>query len=157
MPNLQLHGLELSERGVAICQTLEKSKRLPLGCVQQGSLSLIPYPSLTFDMVYCRLVLQGYPYLPNTGLGIEGIVEEMYRVTAPQGLIYLQVPEKEYRNYLVMYQCMSENDLHHLASKFNLRLVTKMTGKTLKSPDNTNVVQSMTEQFAPYSGYLFQK
>jgi len=114
MPNLVLHGLEMSDLGVELCKKLEASERLPVGCVSQGDMRLIPYGSASLDVVYTRLSLQSLPYLGEARIGLRECLEEVERVIVPGGLLIATCPLGEGFDYKLPFQYLSPKLLHNL-------------------------------------------
>lgn len=76
-PNWEVHGLDLLPK--------KKRKRSPeVGNVVQGEVSILPYKSNQFDLVYSKWA---YSYFPDK---IKAIVEAL-RVVKPGGVILMQV------------------------------------------------------------------
>lgn len=114
MPNVQLQGLELSDLGVELCKKLESSERLPVGCVSQGDMRLIPFKAESFDVVYARLSLQSLPYLGETQIGLQECFDEVERVTAPGGLLIAICPLGEGFDYKLPFQCLTPQLMNSL-------------------------------------------
>jgi SAM-dependent methyltransferase len=114
IPNLVLSGMELSDLGVELCQKLEKSERLPVGCVSQGDMRLIPYKSSSFDIIYARLSLQYLPLLPHTSIGLAECLEELGRIIEPGGLLVAICPMGEGFDYKLPFQYLSPEILNRL-------------------------------------------
>jgi SAM-dependent methyltransferase len=121
--NVRIRGLELSQLGVDLCQTLEASGRLPEGCVQQGDMRLMPYADATCDVVYARMSLWSLPYWPGTGLGVEAALAEMARVLRPGGVLALTTLFGAGRDYMLFRQFLTEVDLRVLSQNNGLKLL----------------------------------
>jgi SAM-dependent methyltransferase len=114
MPNVQLQGLELSDLGVELCKKLESSERLPVGCVSQGDMRLIPYKADSFDVVYARLSLQALPLLGSLPIGLRECLDEVKRILKPRGLFIAICPRGSGFDYKLPFQYLNPTDLVEL-------------------------------------------
>ena len=74
-----LHGIEPSTEMAAHARHKAAAHRVPLEVVE-GSADCLPYPPVSFDAVFCTLVLHHLP-----GSMQEGAIREMRRVLRPSG------------------------------------------------------------------------
>lgn len=139
MPNLRIKGLELSDLGVDLCKKLEKSERLPEGCVQQGDARFIPYPKHSFDVVYSRYSLNSLPIFPIQEIGFDSYLYEINRIIKDKGflILYLDVGDLDYdfklfKNYInleKLKKVFHQNNLIILNSKITEQIkIEKILG-----------------------------
>ncbi len=151
MPNIRIHGLELSDLGVELCHKLEKSERLPIGCVQQGDLRLAPYKSGSFDVVFAHLSLMEIPFLAETNIGFYEIIEELKRVLRPNGLLITTLPYGQGFNKKLPRQQFREEMLVSLEKNgWQLKKLTPPTHSNNLIRSNINVPTGLTYQTEKY-------
>jgi len=122
--NLDLKGLELSQLGLNMCNSLIQAEKLPKDCVIQGDMRQLPYTANSFDVVFANLSLYCLPYIPNTGLGLEEALNEICRVLSPKGVLKMSFPHGHWRDYSMSHQFMNEESLKRLISDYPLELVS---------------------------------
>lgn len=122
-PNLNLHGIDISKRGLDIAQQLVQSHRLPQGCLTQGDITTLPFASESFEILNCRTSLPYIPFSPHTGTGAEALFAEANRVLVPRGLMSIVTQEGTGRLYAPFIQYYSSNDIEFLAQQTGLRIL----------------------------------
>lgn len=129
-PNVKAKGIELSQLGYSICQELIQSDRLPKDSVVLGDMRHLPYQTASFDVVFSNLSLNGLPYIPGTGLGLEEAFQEILRVLRPNGILKLFLPCGDWFNYSTFYQLCDDSTLNKLIHNTNFKIISR-TEETL--------------------------
>jgi len=80
-PSAEVAAIDASQARVSQCQMRLAS--LPNACAQRADATFIPFPDESFDLVFCRFLLE---YLPNRAAALH----EMTRVCKPGGTVLLQ-------------------------------------------------------------------
>jgi SAM-dependent methyltransferase len=126
-PGLRLQGLELSPRGLRLCHSLEKTGKLPSGCVQQGDIQMIPHGSTTFEVVYSRQSPALLPLAASTQTGWRRFLAECHRVLKPGGLMFLATFAGEGQVLLPFMQLLNPASLDTLATETGFQVVERET------------------------------
>lgn len=107
----QVHGLELSERGVKLAQQLESMRKLPAGCVVHGNMLGLPYDDNSMDVVNFSASLDALPLLEDKSVGMRAALAEAWRVLKPGGVIGILTLDGKGRQYLPFRQILGEGDV----------------------------------------------
>jgi SAM-dependent methyltransferase/transcriptional regulator with XRE-family HTH domain len=121
-PRLELHGLEQSQRGFKLCQSLEKAGQLPEGCVQLGDFQLIPHGNEAFDVLYSRQSIYSLPLLESTSMGMRKFMHECARVLKPGGMMLLKTFAGDGGVLLPFCQLLSPQDFETTALEAGLKV-----------------------------------
>jgi SAM-dependent methyltransferase len=122
-PKLELHGLELSQRGLKLCQNLEKAGQLPEGCVQQGDFQLIPHANESFDVVYSRQSLCLIPLVHSATSGYRKFMQECARVMKPGSILFLSTFAGDGEVFAPFNQLLKTSDLKQMVEESGLTLL----------------------------------
>ena len=123
MPNVRVRGIEISEQAVELCRTLSNAGKLPQNSVIQGDFRSTPYQDQSFNLILSRMSLWSTPYFPDTGLGMEEVFNEIFRLLRPGGTFVLTSIYGHRMEHFTFKQFLNEEDVKQLCASANLKLV----------------------------------
>lgn len=134
-PADQIVGIDVSRYALQICNQRQ------LRQVVQVSITQLPFPNGTFDLVTCLDVLQ---HLPRDGSDIEAL-RECCRVLKPGGLLYLRTnadpqPEHHSGNH---EQAVSRIDNYHRYGRRELVEIVSGAGLAVTTATYANMVTAL--------------
>ncbi len=121
--NISIHGTDQSNFALKICQDLIQREQLPQNSVVKSDLRIIPFPKERFDLLISRMSFYCLPYLPNSGLGVETLINEAWRSLKPNGLFYIVSRVGDGREYLPFCQYYNQVSFKNLIEQHGFELV----------------------------------
>lgn len=112
--NIDIHGVDQSQSAIDICKKLEQSEHLPVDSIKKSDIRAIPFPKEFFNLLISRQAFYCLPYLPNSGLGVENLLQEAYRSLKPQGYFYIVSRFGQGTEYLPFCQYYNEETFKKL-------------------------------------------
>lgn len=129
-------GIDISEHALRFC----RDRRLDR--LTQASITRLPFPSGSFDVVVCLDVIQ---HLPRDGSDVVAL-RECYRVLSPGGLLYLRtnvdMSGQTMQQREVAPGALSTDDFHQYTRE-ELRTLVLAAGFTIKKMTYANMLPSL--------------
>lgn len=139
--NIELHGLELSDLGLSLCESAMRAKRLPANSVVKGSFTSLPFDDASMDAIYSHMTLYCLPYLAeHPDCGANQAFAEVSRVLKPGGTFEFVTLYGNGREYLSFAQLHNADTLEMLAKQHGLELIS------LAVPDGVSANQNLVNQ-----------
>lgn len=156
MPHINVQGADHSARAINTCRELEKSGKLPPGCVQHGTLAQLPCGDSSMHAVQARFTMS---YLPNLaeGQGFGQGLAEVARVLKPKGLAFLHLFEGEGVLLAPFIQLHTRESVEAAAHRAGLKLVSFGTYSLQEHAGTANVNQQLPGHFGSIADVVLQK